>query len=120
MTSTSFRGRGKNGENSDHKFYSKKSSEMGKRRVKKPGKASFLIYGRPLFICHKLASPFSIQFRRIKTCAGVVCMSYVYNAPCIVHCSGPHRPSLKCVASQTPDSMCKNSKTSFLLLPYNS
>ena len=52
----------------------KKSSDNGEKEVKKPGKAGDFIYGRPLFVCHKLASPFSIRFRRIKTCAGLVCM----------------------------------------------
>ena len=62
----------------------KKSSDNGEKGVKKPGKAGDFIYGRPLFVCHKLASPFSIQFRRIKTSAGPFCIKYVYKAPCIV------------------------------------
>jgi hypothetical protein len=58
-----------------------KSSDMGERGVKKPGKAipleklviSFM-EGPYVFVFHKLASPFSIQFRRIKTCVGLVCI----------------------------------------------
>ena len=55
---------------------------MGERGVKKPGKAGDFIYGRPPFVCDKLASP--IQFRRIKTCAGLICIKYVYSAPYIL------------------------------------